>query len=135
MTTASLVFHSLSTSNQRAARCARCGGRLPTGKGVAWATPLGNRVYLCPPCSDQQAEEERALEAAAGALAAIGKMLNWDRPLGFIDEERVRRAVRQAGMRGAQNATALAARIEAGERFTVWEACGLIADLTGLTQK
>lgn len=72
--------------------------------------------------------EDLALAESSESLAAIGGMLRWSRPLGFVDEERVRRAIRGNPEAAPARAREIARRIQQGQRFTVWEVVGWIEE-------
>lgn len=117
-------------TNSQRAKCARCHRKLLPGTGTAWQMLdqlTSNRLaYLCRGCSIMQATEELSLMLAAEALDVIGLHLGWTRPLGWVDEQRVRGAIRAAGAQGAENAIRAARRIGQGERLNVWEIVAII---------
>lgn len=116
--------------NTRRAHCARCSTPLLPGQGRRLYG-----AYHCQSCAGQVEREEWALTEASQALAIIGVMLNWSRPLGFEDEERVRKAVRQHPETAPARASEIAWQVISGKRFTVWEVVAILSGNSPLSNK
>ena len=123
----------VNVTNQRLARCRRCRAALPRGQGQGWqfiSAHITNSpvVYLCAECTEQQGREEKALKEAAVSMETVEKALMLAGPFTFIDRKMLEQAARKACEMAPQIAAEIAARVEMGESFNVYQVVQMFED-------